>query len=149
MRGLALGLYTKDMSSLREEQRKLASSAAAGDTASVDMPKSGIDALSASALRGIPLIQSPRQHKSSRRLGATSSAPLEARWVEAHLPQSQIEEIRLLATRAFDDEDLATSWLTEPNLATDEKPPIALLGTPQGFDRVQNLLLRIQYGVLA
>ena len=42
----------------------------------------------------------------------------------------------------------AASWLREPNLAMDDQRPIDLLGTEEGFHRVKNLLLRIQYGVL-
>lgn len=61
----------------------------------------------------------------------------------------QIEEVTQLANVVFGDYTVATSWLREPNLATDNQSPISLLGTPNGFERVKNLLLRIQYGVLA
>jgi antitoxin StbD len=61
----------------------------------------------------------------------------------------QIEEVTQLANLVFGDNSVATSWLREPNLATDNQSPISLLGTVDGFDRVKDLLLRIQYGVLA
>ena len=70
-------------------------------------------------------------------------------WVHGHLPKQQINDIRTLAEEALGDPATALSWLCEPNMATDDRPPIQLLGTPEGFDRVKNLLLRIQYGVLA
>ncbi|MFL6446200.1 MAG: antitoxin Xre/MbcA/ParS toxin-binding domain-containing protein [Bryobacteraceae bacterium] len=62
---------------------------------------------------------------------------------------SDIAKIQSLATQVFDDEKSAVAWLHEPNLATDNLPPMSVLGTPDGYKRVQNLLLRIQYGVLA
>ncbi|MBV9225269.1 MAG: DUF2384 domain-containing protein [Acidobacteriaceae bacterium] len=70
-------------------------------------------------------------------------------WVHGHLPKQQINDIRTLAEEALGDPAAALSWLCEPNMAADDRPPIQLLGTPEGFGRVKNLLLRIQYGVLA
>ena len=75
--------------------------------------------------------------------------PLMNAWIASHLPVEQIEEVTQLANVVFGDYTVATSWLREPNLATDNQSPISLLGTPNGFERVKNLLLRIQYGVLA
>jgi putative toxin-antitoxin system antitoxin component (TIGR02293 family) len=66
-----------------------------------------------------------------------------------HLPQTEIEIARELAADVFGDEDLGKNWLLEPNMATDDKPPLSLLGTSGGLERVKNLLLRLQYGVLA
>ncbi len=63
--------------------------------------------------------------------------------------KAQLESILELAAGIFEDENAAKEWLNQPNLATDEKPPIALLGTEAGFLRVQTLLRRIEYGVLA
>lgn len=59
------------------------------------------------------------------------------------------ESILELAVSIFENETVATEWLNQPNLATDEKPPIALLGTEDGFLRVETLLHRIDHGVLA
>jgi hypothetical protein len=70
-------------------------------------------------------------------------------WVRQHLPVDQINEIRTLATAVLDDEKVAASWLTRPNPATDGRPPLDILGEHLGFERVKNLLLRIEYGVLA
>lgn len=78
-----------------------------------------------------------------------SSTVLLESWVKNRLPASEIAGIKALAVRVFDDEAAAIAWLQEPNLATDSKPPVSLLGTSGGYERVQNLLLRIQYGVLA
>jgi putative toxin-antitoxin system antitoxin component (TIGR02293 family) len=75
--------------------------------------------------------------------------PLITDWIASHLPADEIGEISALATEIFGDAPVATAWLREPNLAMDNKAPIALLGTQEGFNRVKNLLLRIQYGVLA
>jgi putative toxin-antitoxin system antitoxin component (TIGR02293 family) len=59
------------------------------------------------------------------------------------------EELEKLAERVFGDKRIGDEWLNQPNLATDNLRPIDLLSTPEGYDRVTNLLLRIEYGVLA
>lgn len=70
-------------------------------------------------------------------------------WVKAHAPTNQIHRINALAISVIGDEVRALNWLKEPNPATDNRAPIELLGEPQGYERVTNLLLRIEYGVLA
>jgi putative toxin-antitoxin system antitoxin component (TIGR02293 family) len=60
-----------------------------------------------------------------------------------------MQSVLELAINVFENESVAREWLNQPNLATDERPPIALLGTEEGFLRVQTLLHRIEYGVLA
>ena len=58
-------------------------------------------------------------------------------------------EITQLATDVFEDATYAIAWLNEPNMATRDSAPIKLLEqTPNGFEIVKNVLLRIQYGVL-
>ena len=69
-------------------------------------------------------------------------------WVS--YPQTrQLLEITDLAKRVFDDETNSIAWLQDANLATDGNAPLALLDTEEGYNRVKNLLLRIEYGVLA
>jgi putative toxin-antitoxin system antitoxin component (TIGR02293 family) len=75
--------------------------------------------------------------------------PLQLQWVAANLPLAEISTIRELAHVVFEDADTAEAWLLEPNLALNNQRPIELIGRPSGFDTVKNLLLRIQYGVLA
>jgi uncharacterized protein (DUF2384 family) len=58
-------------------------------------------------------------------------------------------ELEGLAEHVFGDKHVGKEWLRKPNLATDNAPPINLLTTADGFERVKNLLLRIEYGVLA
>ncbi len=70
-------------------------------------------------------------------------------WISTHFPAAQISEVTKIAQRIFGDEGTALTWLREPNLATDNQPPIDLLGTSGGFSRVRDLLLRIEFGVLA
>ena len=79
----------------------------------------------------------------------SETAPLVEDWIDSNLPASQINKILDLANDVFGDMSVATAWLRQPNLAMDNKAPIAVLGTKKGFARVKNLLLRIQYGVLA
>jgi uncharacterized protein (DUF2384 family) len=70
-------------------------------------------------------------------------------WVAQNLPTSEIESIMKLAVAVFEDEKIAKDWPNEANLVTDNKPPIALLRTKDGLLRVETLLHRIEYGVLA
>jgi putative toxin-antitoxin system antitoxin component (TIGR02293 family) len=58
-------------------------------------------------------------------------------------------EIAQLATDVFEDAAIAIAWLNQPNMATHNRPPAELISTPEGFEIVKNLLLRIEYGVLA
>jgi uncharacterized protein (DUF2384 family) len=53
------------------------------------------------------------------------------------------------AEEIFGDAGIAKRWLQEQNLATEGKPPLALLGSENGYARVKTLLDRIDYGVLA
>ena len=80
---------------------------------------------------------------------ASSVAVLLQQWIKSHAPTNQIEEITLLATTVLGDKDKAQKWLSEPNVAMDNRPPIELIGEKDGFERVKNLLLRVEYGVLA
>jgi putative toxin-antitoxin system antitoxin component (TIGR02293 family) len=64
---------------------------------------------------------------------------------EAWIP----DDILRLAVAVFGDRQTARNWLRQPNLATGNVAPINLLNTAAGFYNVRNLLLRIQYGVLA
>jgi putative toxin-antitoxin system antitoxin component (TIGR02293 family) len=73
---------------------------------------------------------------------------LAAHWISSHLPNQQIQQISELAKDVFGDEAVAKEWLLEPNLATDNKPPIDLLGSVEGYARIHTLLKRIEYGVL-
>jgi hypothetical protein len=78
-----------------------------------------------------------------------SSPQLIRHWIETHVPTTQIEEITVLASAILDGKDKAVKWLSQPNAATDDRAPIDLIGEKEGFERVKNLLLRIEYGVLA
>ncbi len=53
------------------------------------------------------------------------------------------------AEDVFGSSEIARRWLQEPNLATDGRPPGALLDSESGYARVKTLLDRIDYGVLA
>jgi hypothetical protein len=89
-----------------------------------------------------------RFHSSDRSTNNPEN-PLFLRWIISHVPTAEIEEITALASAVLEGRDKAVKWLSEPNLATDSRPPIDLIGEQQGFERVKNLLLRIEFGVLA
>ncbi len=61
-------------------------------------------------------------------------------------PEERIFEI---ATDAFDDELKAKKWLHEPNIRTGNRPPIQLVGTPEGFHAVETVLNQIKYAIFA
>jgi hypothetical protein len=62
--------------------------------------------------------------------------------------ENEIEMLKLSIT-VFGHSKYASAWLGEPNLMTDNQPPVVLLSSSEGCKTVENLLLRIQYGVLA
>jgi len=70
-------------------------------------------------------------------------------WIQSNLPTGQMNSIVDLATKTFEDAEYANEWLNRPNPATDDKPPIALLGTEHGFKRVETLIQRLAYGIVA
>jgi hypothetical protein len=53
---------------------------------------------------------------------------LSATWTSQHLPTSQIEEAMALAVNVFENRQTAEEWLNQPNLATDNKPPVGWNG---------------------
>ena len=84
--------------------------------------------------------------------GMGYSSPVEIlaqQWVEHHVPAKQIRDISAIAADVLGDEQEGVRWLSESNLATDNRAPIELMGEKDGFERVRNLLMRIEYGVLA
>ncbi len=62
---------------------------------------------------------------------------------------ARIQPIISLATDVFGSENVAKVWLRTPNLATNGVAPRSLLATESGGRLVENLLHRIEYGVLA
>jgi len=68
-------------------------------------------------------------------------------WTANNLPAEDIARILEIASEAFDDADRARRWLEEPNIQTGNKPPVSLIGTPEGFAAVESVLRQIQYGV--
>ena len=73
--------------------------------------------------------------------------------MEATQPKISLTEaigcLEALAEHVFGEKDLAITWLRRSNLSTDDVPPLDLLREPNGFERIKNVLLRIEYGVLA
>ena len=53
------------------------------------------------------------------------------------------------ALDTFGDDRKAKSWLSTPNPALDDQPPICLVGTDEGTRRVDEVLTRIDYGMFS
>ena len=64
-------------------------------------------------------------------------------------PKQTMGTITELAAAVMHDRRLALEWLLEPNLATENVAPVDCLETPHGYEKVENLLMRIQHGMLA
>lgn len=75
--------------------------------------------------------------------------PRRKRFVQPATRITTVRELEALAEHVFGNKNDAMFWLQTRNLATDQVPPRELLDTPEGLNRVANLLLRIEYGVLA
>lgn len=69
---------------------------------------------------------------------------------EAMAAPAPASGITQLAKDVFEDEGYANAWLNERNVALDNRTPAeVVMSDPKGTEIVTNLLLRIQYGVLA
>ncbi|CAN7641943.1 type II RES/Xre toxin-antitoxin system antitoxin [Brucella pituitosa] len=58
-------------------------------------------------------------------------------------------EILAKATDIFGSQLEAEQWLERPAIGLDQRRPIDLLGTPAGFELVEDHLNRLEYGVYA
>ncbi len=56
-------------------------------------------------------------------------------------------EILTKATTIFGSQDEAEQWLESPAMGLDQRRPIDLLATPAGVEIVEDLLVRLEYGV--
>ena len=59
----------------------------------------------------------------------------------------QFAETLAKATNVFGDQHRAESWLFERTLSLDNQRPVDLLATPAGAKLVEDLLVRLDYGV--
>lgn len=51
------------------------------------------------------------------------------------------------ARDVFEDAGSAAEWMKLPHAELDGEPPLTMLDTQSGFDRVRDLLMRIEFGV--
>jgi putative toxin-antitoxin system antitoxin component (TIGR02293 family) len=56
-------------------------------------------------------------------------------------------EITALAARVLGNAEVAQQWLNQPAVALGGAVPVDLLSNPEGLEAVQDLLMRIEYGV--
>jgi len=61
----------------------------------------------------------------------------------------RVAKIYARASEVFEDAAAAREWLRAPQLGLDERAPLELLVTEAGARAVEDLLLRIEHGVLA
>ena len=51
------------------------------------------------------------------------------------------------ASDVFDDDGVGADWLWRPNIELGGECPLNMLDTQKGFDRVSDLLLRLEHGI--
>lgn len=56
-------------------------------------------------------------------------------------------DVLAMAIDAFDNEEKACRWLYEPNIQTDNRPPIEMIETPEGREVVEVVLNQIKYAM--
>lgn len=55
-------------------------------------------------------------------------------------------ELSALATQTFGTSEVAFQWLSTPHPSLHHQAPVELLDDPQGYQKVYDLLIAIQYG---
>ena len=139
--GASMSLYWKNMALEKSKQRKektIPSTAQNKLTVSMRAP----------AGKELDLMRQDKT-RSQENLFSGPSQSLFQKWMEAKVPTVQIGQITALASAVLDDREKAERWLTQPNIATDNRPPLELIGEQGGYERVKDLLFRIEYGALA
>jgi putative toxin-antitoxin system antitoxin component (TIGR02293 family) len=61
----------------------------------------------------------------------------------------RVADLFLLARSVLEDENAARDWLLSPQPGLDDRIPCDLMGTEASAREVEDLLLRVDYGVLA
>lgn len=57
-----------------------------------------------------------------------------------------LDSLLSLGERVLGSSEQASAWLTSPLLSLGGEPPITMLDTVRGYERVKNKLLQIEYG---
>jgi putative toxin-antitoxin system antitoxin component (TIGR02293 family) len=81
-------------------------------------------------------LESARRKQNTDRLTKTTSETL-----------FRMVRIRALAEEAFGDAERATRWLSTPKRIFDDEAPLSLLDTESGAAWVEQVLMRMMYGV--
>lgn len=101
--------------------------------ASLDLPDSELTLALAISIKTLGRIRKTRRHLS--------------------LPEGdrlyRLAQLIVLAREVFEQEDLAREWILSPQVGLNNRTPIEVIATEAGAREVEDLLLRIEYGVLA
>ena len=62
-------------------------------------------------------------------------------------PKSHSELLRYAET-VFGDRDKAKRWLSKPKAFLDGKAPLGVMDTPSGCEKIDEMLVRIEYGMI-
>jgi uncharacterized protein (DUF2384 family) len=66
---------------------------------------------------------------------------------ERHARHRRMVRITALAERVWEDQTLAREFLTSPQPGSDGVVPIELAATPDGFARVEAMLMKIEHSL--
>ena len=61
----------------------------------------------------------------------------------------RMARLYVLAIEVLEDPEAAQEWLRSPQIGLNRRPPVDLMSTEAGSREVENLLLRIEHGVIA
>jgi hypothetical protein len=118
------------------------------DTLDLQRKKEGLLMARARVMRDLEGVRNARYRAVLTKALADLDAQLAIPAMAAQeVPSEEIARILVIAGAAFDDDERAVRWLQEPNIQTGARPPVSLIGTPEGFAVVESVLRQIQYGV--
>lgn len=108
----------------------------------------------ASGLHQVPVasllvIMGMSQRNFQRRKEAAERDPAASLTLEEGSRLWKFTEILAQATQTLGSQEAAEKWLNSPQVGLDGKRPMELLTTPPGAELVEELLLRMEYGVYA
>ncbi len=110
------------------------------------LPKNAIDALATCLHITIPEL-TKYLHVSERTLKRYAPKKLLSTALSDHI--LQIAKVYTRSLEVFENEESATCWLKQNNIAFGNMAPIYLLDTSSGIEMVLDELIRIEYGVIA
>ena len=77
-----------------------------------------------------------------------SSGPQSEKAKASLRPPKSENELVHYAETVFGDPAKAKRWLSKPNVLLDGKAPLGVMDTPSGREKIDEMLVRIEYGMI-